>query len=925
MKKILILMVMTMMMAGGINAEFIKKSSSTPTGEWDFRQGTIFVDTPTASGQAANKDYVDMQVLGGTVTYAVDAGTAVYADNSGLLNGRGTDYFATATDLSNTAASTGTNKALIDINISDINDLGYSTGTNKTLIDANTSGVADLGASTGTIYTALQSTGAALSDEIARAIARENDIAVSTGTNASDIYDLQISTGENKDRIASLEYSTAVLSGQIDSLQGQITTNDDAIEAIGVSTGTIYDALKSTGVALSVEIADTDTNFNTVATDTTTIYTALKSTGASLSDHIANNGSDHSFIDQDVTSGSSPILNGENFTGVAASSVTADNVYFNKLGTPAYETGQDWINITQSAGVVRGGKLTDNGDGTVSISSGSGFIKTTNNELGETLMFDWPANANIYLTDNEKNTVYIDYNNGSPYSSATITPSTDINHNSIISIGPVHRYGTTLHPVDAGTRVQNFARRAHKRARELRKFDRASGMIISDDGGREFSSTAGVYYVGYNRVTTSSQASGIDTFTYYMRDGSGGWKLLTSSTVIDNTHYDDGSGVLGDLTPTAPYGVHYVHIDLDGHQFVQFGQNKYKLADAVDAQPPAGPTFLSDFALLRAKIIIKKDATELYAVLNYVNKTITPFSAIDHNDLGNLNEGDYLHLTAAEYANVDGLTSDAQDQLDSLGVSTGTNKTLIDANATAISTTGVQVATNIDDISTNETAISTTGVALLALETEVDGKQAELSTDTWKAYDSGLWDGVAISTLPETYLNINDYSTGMSTGVSQIKAGDNITISPTDGRGVVTINSTGGGEAGSALISKNFSIPTTPFVTDNIDKTSFGNYAVTLGSITVYCDSCPLGSKTQFDIRVTTASTDFTTWGTPWSILASTYTLYIEADDYGTIITGASIANPTIPAGARLILDIGSVGSTSGGAGFVINMSGESD
>jgi hypothetical protein len=43
-----------------------------------------------------------------TATYAYSAGTATYADNSGLLNGHGTAYFATASDLSDIAASTGT-------------------------------------------------------------------------------------------------------------------------------------------------------------------------------------------------------------------------------------------------------------------------------------------------------------------------------------------------------------------------------------------------------------------------------------------------------------------------------------------------------------------------------------------------------------------------------------------------------------------------------------------------------------------------------------------------------------------------------------------------------------------------------------------------------------------------------------------------
>jgi len=135
----------------------------------------------------------------------------------------------------------------------------------------------------------------------------------------------------------------------------------------------------------------------------------------------------------------------------------------------------------------------------------------------------------------------------------------------------------------------------------------------------------------------------------------------------------------------------------------------------------------------------------------------------------------------------------------------------------------------------------------------------------------------------------------------------------------------GGNGAGSSIISKNFFLPTTPWVTNYADKTSFGDFAVIISSIIVMCDDCPRGSKTQFNIRITTPTTDFTGWGTPWSILPSTYTLYVAANSSGTIITSDNIADATIPAGAKLILDVGVVGSDTAGSGFVINLSGEVD
>lgn len=53
------------------------------------------------------------------------------------------------------------------------------------------------------------------------------------------------------------------------------------------------------------------------------------------------------------------------------------------------------------------------------------------------------------------------------------------------------------------------------------------------------------------------------------------------------------------------------------------------------------------------------------------------------------------------------------------------------------------------------------------------------------------------SSATATYVNKNQYSPGLSTGVTKIIAGTNVTISPSDGRGEVTINAAGGG--GTAL------------------------------------------------------------------------------------------------------------------------------
>jgi hypothetical protein len=78
------------------------------------------------------------------------------------------------------------------------------------------------------------------------------------------------------------------------------------------------------------------------------------------------------------------------------------------------------------------------------------------------------------------------------------------------------------------------------------------------------------------------------------------------------------------------------------------------------------------------------------------------------------------------------------------------------------------------------------------IQTQFNGKQQTLTLTTTGT--SGA------ATLVGGTLNIPQYSAGAS-GVSQIVAGTNVTISPVGGTGVVTINATGGGGGGGGTVT----------------------------------------------------------------------------------------------------------------------------
>lgn len=348
------------------------------------------------------------------------------------------------------------------------------------------------------------------------------------------------------------------------------------------------------------------------------------------------------------------VLDRANHTGTQE----ANTVTVKTIGSPTYDDVQDMINAVGSAGKFTGGDFTDNGDGTVSVAAGTGVIRATNSDTAEILFLDWSANASVALTDSSANYIYVEYNAGSPQIAVATSAPSDKNTN--ILLGMVYRVGTDLHMVDAGQVVSNsFSNMFWKDINIGGKFQRASGMLISEKSDRKFALTAGVFYAGITRETTNSfDTSVADTFDYYYRDGSGGHTKVTSQTQIDNTHYDDGSGTLATLSSgtwggSDKYGVHWVYLDVDTHVSVVYGQGDYTLAEAKDAQPPSDiPDLLTEVAGLVGKIIIQKDDTAFTSIQSTFAVQFSPSAVTSHNELSNIQGGaaeEYYHLTEDEH------------------------------------------------------------------------------------------------------------------------------------------------------------------------------------------------------------------------------------------------------------------------------------
>jgi hypothetical protein len=345
-----------------------------------------------------------------------------------------------------------------------------------------------------------------------------------------------------------------------------------------------------------------------------------------------------------------PVVNGDGdlyITGNVISDVLLDT-----LDNSSYRDVQDFVNLSQSAGMWDGCEITDNGDGTINVAAGNGLIKKTSSPTDTNFMFDLPAQSGISLTNDIINWIYVDYNNGDPVVKAS-TDFSSLDQYTEVIIGKVYKDGSDLHIMNVGQFFADYQRTTCFKDYEVFGFQRASGMMVSEVGTRNISVTSGVMYCSHNRLTSAAlNTSTGDDFTYWYRDGSGGWTKSTANTQIDNTSYDDGSGTLATLS-NSRYGVHWLFVTFDGELNVVYGQDSYKKKNAEAADVPTPPSILQNFSLLVGKIIIKKNdasATEVSSAFEEVFNYTTPSI---HNDLAELQggaAGEYYHLTAAEYA-----------------------------------------------------------------------------------------------------------------------------------------------------------------------------------------------------------------------------------------------------------------------------------
>ena len=440
---------------------------------------------------------------------------------------------------------------------------------------------------------------------------------------------------------------------------------------------------------------------------------------------------------------------------------TAKDIGIDGIGTPSYKNVKNILDGYVSAGFFEGGTITDSGSGQIDVAAIKGIIKTTVSDTGEFVAFNTAAQTDVSLTDNSTNYVYVDYNAGTPTVSVTASYDT-INHKTQVMIGRVFRIGTSLYISNIGAKIANATLRDMYRVRALRKFERASGGVLSNPSSLYLATTAMVGFSNYDKISIAAiDTSAAGRFTSWYRSATPGvWTRVTDQQLVDNVNYDDGDGTLAAVS-VGNFGVFWVYMTTDGTFHLQYGQANYgTLTQARAATLPASqPPLITEMGELIAKIIIARNATTITEISVAYDTVYAVSTAPVHNELASLQggtAGEYYHLTvptapAAGLRNVSAIDN---------GETARTDKALFDATTPATETVGGSggVGTAMTAARRDHThPITNPALDTLAACTDITTRDASTSAHGLvvkaTAPASGLRNVVAIDNAETAYTN----------------------------------------------------------------------------------------------------------------------------------------------------------------------------
>jgi len=194
-------------------------------------------------------------------------------------------------------------------------------------------------------------------------------------------------------------------------------------------------------------------------------------------------------------------LNDDALDGTAG----ADLIGAAGLDSPTYNTLQDFMDQFGQRTKITGIDMSDNFDGTVEISAGTAWCKTTSSVNADGVFFDFAGGATDdisgALTDLVTNYVYLDYNEGTPQIVHDTTGALLGQYDHIV-LGQVFRSGINVHILNADETGLDIAHKTKLRLFQEGGATRVSGMVTSTIGTRGLAVTAGAFWMGLTRIVS---------------------------------------------------------------------------------------------------------------------------------------------------------------------------------------------------------------------------------------------------------------------------------------------------------------------------------------------------------------------------------------------------------------------------------------
>ncbi len=259
-------------------------------------------------------------------------------------------------------------------------------------------------------------------------------------------------------------------------------------ETINLGTFTVYNGANGTGTGDMLKATYDTTNNGIVDAAETVPWSGVSTTPTTLTGY-------------GITDAATST---HNHTGVYApvvhTHVSTDVSIASTNGAAHIVNSQVAMNHAWSAGITDGGAITNNGDGTISIAAGEAMLRASADPHTTLYAVGFAAQANITLTNNATNYVYLQWNAGVP-NFAVSTSTTAFNCLDKCIAYTIAREGTKLYVIDAKEQNVDTGTKMRRLFLSFANFIHATGGSVLGASGLSVTVTPGIYG---NSSTSSS-------------------------------------------------------------------------------------------------------------------------------------------------------------------------------------------------------------------------------------------------------------------------------------------------------------------------------------------------------------------------------------------------------------------------------------